>query len=118
MGCLGQRYLSSWAVAWPRSARFALACQNSVGRQLTARYAPDAAAARWGHLVVYGDSSPTVSTAYAGSERSLVSVATGGAAAHPCWPLAGQCHKLGDLPQNRLGSKRPRSNVGDAPVAI
>ena len=24
MGCLGQRYLSSWAVAWPRSARFAL----------------------------------------------------------------------------------------------
>ena len=70
MGCLGQRYLSSWAVAWPRSARFALACQNSVGRQLTARYAPDAAAARWGHLVVYGDSSPTVSTAYAGSERS------------------------------------------------
>ena len=70
MGCLGQRYLSSWAVAWPRSARFALACQNSVGRQLTARYAPDAAAARWRHLVVYGDSSPTVSTAYAGSERS------------------------------------------------
>ena len=70
MGCLGQRCLSSWAVAWPRSARFALACQNSVGRQLTARYAPDAAAARWGHLVVYGDSSPTVSTAYAGSERS------------------------------------------------
>ena len=54
MGCLGQRYLSSWAVAWPRSARFALACQNSVGRQLTARYAPDAAAARWGHLVLWG----------------------------------------------------------------
>ena len=70
MGCLGQRCLSSWAVAWPRSARFALACQNSVGRQLTARYAPDAAAARWGHLVACGDLSPTASTACAGSERS------------------------------------------------
>ena len=70
MGCLGQRYLSSWAVAWPRSARFALACQNSVGRQLTARYAPDAAAARRVHLVDYGYLSPTASTAYAGSERS------------------------------------------------